>query len=185
MVEIVNIVASTRYSSSIDVNEVADLLQIDYEQEQFPGMVYRVKNPKVCILLFRSGKAVATGAKDIESIEIAFNLLRDELEAHDFELWDKESCETITHNIVTTCDISDVMENNKINLSHLMILLPFEKTEYEPEQFPGLIYRNDEPNVVYLIFSSGRCVITGSKDFQEAKEAELILRNKIKETIFS
>ena len=51
MVKIVNIVASTRYASSIDVNEVADLLHIDYEQEQFPGMVYRVKTPKVCILL--------------------------------------------------------------------------------------------------------------------------------------
>ena len=57
MVKIVNIVASTRYAGSIDVNEVADLLHIDYEQEQFPGMVYRVENPKVCILLFRSGKA--------------------------------------------------------------------------------------------------------------------------------
>ncbi|MAH42586.1 TATA-box-binding protein [archaeon] len=184
MVKIVNIVASTRYAGSIDVNEVADLLHIDYEQEQFPGMVYRVENPKVCILLFRSGKAVATGAKDVESITVAFNILRDELDKHDFELWPKESCEIVTHNIVTTCDISDVMDENKINLSNLMILLPFEKTEYEPEQFPGLIYRIDEPKVVYLIFSSGRCVITGSKDFEEAKEAELILRDTIKETLF-
>jgi transcription initiation factor TFIID TATA-box-binding protein len=183
MAKIVNIVASTRYASSIDVNEVADLLHIDYEQEQFPGMVYRVANPKVCILLFRSGKAVATGAKDVESIEVAFNILRGELETHDFELWDRESCEIITHNIVTTCDISDVMADNKINLSNLMILLPFEKTEYEPEQFPGLIYRIDDPNVVYLIFSSGRCVITGSKDFEEAQKAELILRKTIKETL--
>jgi len=185
MVKIVNIVASTRYASSIDVNEVADLLHIDYEQEQFPGMVYRVKTPKVCILLFRSGKAVATGAKNVESIEIAFNILREDLVKHEFELWDEESCEIVTHNIVTTCDISDVMDENKINLSHLMLLLPFEKTEYEPEQFPGLIYRIDDPNVVFLIFSSGRCVITGSKDFEEAQKAEGILRATIKETLFS
>ena len=63
MVEIVNIVGSMRMANTIDVNEVAELLDIDYEQEQFPGMVYRVVNPKVCVLLFRSGKAVATGAK--------------------------------------------------------------------------------------------------------------------------
>ena len=56
-----------------------------------------------------------------------------------------------------------------------MMSLPFEKTEYEPEQFPGLIYRMTDPQVVYLIFSSGRCVITGSKNIGEAEEAESLL----------
>tara|TARA_Y100000389_G_scaffold205136_2_gene263850 strand:- start:8307 stop:8873 length:567 start_codon:yes stop_codon:yes gene_type:complete len=183
MVNIVNIVASTRYSNFIDVNEVADLLNIDYEQEQFPGMVYRVKTPKVCILLFRSGKAVATGAKTIEDIHTAFKQLRNDLVSNDFEIWNEEDCDIIMHNIVTTCDISDIMNNNKLNLSNLMIRLPFEKTEYEPEQFPGLIYRGSEPQVVYLIFSSGRCVITGSKDFDEAEYAEQVLKQDIKEVL--
>ena len=57
--EVVNMVASTQYCSSLDINDVADTLGIEYEQEQFPGMVYRVTEPKVCLLLFRSGKAVA------------------------------------------------------------------------------------------------------------------------------
>ena len=59
--EVVNMVASTQYCRSLDINDIADTLEIDYEQEQFPGMVYRVTTPKVCLLLFRSGKAVATG----------------------------------------------------------------------------------------------------------------------------
>ncbi len=175
MVEIVNIVASQRIANSIDINDVADCLDIDYEQEQFPGMVYRTKTPKVCVLLFRSGKAVATGARSIEDINFAFNALREDLIEYDFELWPKEDCKIIVHNIVVTSDISHIYDKQKINLSRLMMSLPFEKTEYEPEQFPGLIYRMTEPQVVYLIFSSGRCVITGSKNIGEAEEAESLL----------
>ena len=175
MVEIVNIVASQRIANTIDINDIADCLDIDYEQEQFPGMVYRTQTPKVCVLLFRSGKAVATGAKSIDDINIAFNALREDLIKYDFELWKKEDCEIIVHNIVVTSDISHITKKQKINLSRLMMSLPFEKTEYEPEQFPGLIYRMSKPKVVYLIFSSGRCVITGSKNIEEAYEAERLL----------
>ena len=66
-----------------------------------------------------------------------------------------------------------------------MLLLPFEKTEYEPEQFPGLIYRVNDPEVVYLIFSSGRCVITGSKDFEEAEYAEETLKKHIQDVLIT
>ena len=165
----------------IDVNEVAEVLEIDYEQEQFPGMVYRVENPKVCILLFRSGKAVATGAKSVNDMEVAFSHLRSDLEKHDFDIWDESDTDLTLHNIVVTCDVSDVFEGDKLNLSNLMFSLPFERTEYEPEQFPGLIYRTADLPVVYLIFSSGRCVITGSKNFEEVAQAEEILRMELAE----
>jgi len=178
MAKVVNIVASMRITDSIDVNAVADELLIDYEQEQFPGMVYRVKNPKVCLLLFRSGKAVATGAKTVEAVDIAFDILRNDLIKHDFELWPKEDCEVNLHNIVMTADLSNVVKG-KIDLSNLMLYLPFDKTEYEPEQFPGLIYRLDDPSVVFLIFSSGRCVITGANTFDEANNAEEILKDEL------
>jgi len=181
MAEVVNIVASTRYASKLDVNTIADLLEIDFEQEQFPGMVYRIDNPKVCVLLFRSGKAVVTGAKNIESIDIAFNKLREDLLMHEFELWDEKDCEHVLHNIVVTCDICEDMGIEKINLSKLMLALPFEKTEYEPEQFPGLIYRLAESGVVYLIFSSGKCVITGSNTFDIAKDAEVEIKRQLNE----
>tara|TARA_Y100001937_G_scaffold128383_2_gene204317 strand:+ start:383 stop:943 length:561 start_codon:yes stop_codon:yes gene_type:complete len=181
MAEIVNIVASTRYASKLDVNTIADLLEIDFEQEQFPGMVYRITDPKVCVLLFRSGKAVVTGAKDIESIDVAFKLLRNDLLKHEFELWGEDQCESVLHNIVVTCDICEDLDIEKINLSKLMMLLPFEKTEYEPEQFPGLIYRLSELGVVYLIFSSGKCVITGSNDFETAEKAEVEIKKQLSE----
>ena len=179
MPEIVNIVASQRMALNLDINEVAYVLDIDFEQEQFPGMVYRCVNPKVCILLFRSGKAVATGAKNFEDIETSFKRLRTDLESHDFELFPEEMCETSLHNLVVTSDYSQIIGESKLNLMNLMFHLPFDKTEYEPEQFPGLIYRLDNPKVVFLIFSSGKCVITGSKDFSEAQEAEDALRDEL------
>jgi len=178
MAEVVNIVASMRMTHSIDVNAVADELHIDYEQEQFPGMVYRVKSPKVCLLLFRSGKTVATGAKTVEDVHIAFKQLRNDLLKHDFELWDENDCEVYLHNIVLTANLSNIVKG-KIDLSNLMMFLPFDKTEYEPEQFPGLIYRLDDPQVVFLIFSSGRCVITGANNFEQAEQAELILKDEL------
>ena len=171
MAEVVNIVASMRLTDSIDVNAVADELLIDYEQEQFPGMVYRVENPKVCLLLFRSGKAVATGAKTVDDVDVAFKILRDDLVQHDFDLWAEKDCEVNLHNIVMTADLSTSINGGKIDLSN--------KTEYEPEQFPGLIYRLENPSVVFLIFSSGRCVITGANTFEEAETAEEILRDEL------
>jgi len=178
MAEVVNIVASMRLVDSIDVSAVADELNIDYAQEQFPGMVYRVEQPKVCLLLFRSGKAVATGATSVEDVEVAFQHLRKDLIDNDFEVWEDDRCFSTIHNIVMTTDLSDNVEG-KIDLSNLMLHLPFERTEYEPEQFPGLIYRLDEPKVVFLIFSSGRCVITGSSDFETSYEAEEVLRDEL------
>ena len=62
-----------------------------------------------------------------------------------------------------------------------MMLLPFEKTEYEPEQFPGLIYRLTDMGVVYLIFSSGKCVITGSNNFETAELAEIEIKKQLSE----
>ncbi len=178
MAEIVNIVASMRLAEEIDVSAVADEMGIDYSQEQFPGMVYRVESPKVCLLLFRSGKAVATGATSVEDVDEAFRQLKADLIEHDFEIWEDDKCFSNIHNIVMTTDLSYNVEG-KIDLANLMLHLPFEKTEYEPEQFPGLIYRLDNPKVVFLIFSSGRCVITGSSDFEDSYEAEDVLRDEL------
>lgn len=179
MPEIVNIVASQRIALNLDINEIAYQLNIDYEQEQFPGMVYRTVKPKVCVLLFRSGKAVATGAKSLDDIEIAFETLRQDLTDNGFEIWDSDACETHLHNLVVTADYSDIVGDSKLNLSSLMFYLPFDKTEYEPEQFPGLIYRIENPNVVFLIFSSGKCVITGAKDYEEAQYAEDLFKDEL------
>ena len=174
--EIVNMVASTRYCTSLDINDVADTLQVEYEQEQFPGMVYRVETPKVCLLLFRSGKVVATGARSESDVESAFRQLHERLTTEGFltdaNPFDTEMIEI--SNLVITTDYQ-----RPVDLNNLVLSLPFEKTEYEPEQFPGLIYRIDAPSAVCLVFSSGKCVITGTKSPEDADAAADALKDEL------
>lgn len=172
---IVNLVASARYTDSLDIIAVAEDLEIDYEPEQFPGMVYRNINPKVCVLLFRSGKAVATGAKSYDEAKIALRTLFDKLDVLGYDLWDYKD-EVILQNLVITHDVGITL-----NLPVLSVSLPMERTEYEPEQFPGLIYRLEDPKAVCLVFSSGKCVITGCKSVADAKTASENLTAEVKE----
>lgn len=67
-----NIVASTRFADSPDLCAISLALEgTEYEPELFPGMAYRVSDPKVVILLFNSGKVVLTGARRAEDLERA------------------------------------------------------------------------------------------------------------------
>ena len=65
---VVNVVASTRVAEELDLPDIAIQLNCEYEPEQFPGVVYRVTDPKLAILMFRSGRAVCTGGKDEDNI---------------------------------------------------------------------------------------------------------------------
>ena len=166
MSDIVNMVASTQLTESIDLYDVSAKMGITYEAEQFPGMVYRVATPKVCILLFRSGKAVVTGAKSEEDVSAGLKVLHDDLTDNGYKMWPFDTESISIENIVVTYEYG-----NDLDLSHLIFSMPFDKTEYEPEVFPGLIYRIDEPKSVCLVFSSGKCVITGCKSESEAESA--------------
>lgn len=172
--KVVNVVASTQLTDALDLYDVADIMDKDYEAEQFPGLTYRVEDPKVCILLFRSGKAVATGAKSVEDVEEAFRIVHQELSDNGFELNDFEPANIVVQNLVVTYN-----HPTTLDLQDLVLTMPFDKTEYEPEVFPGLIYRVDNPRSVCLVFSSGKCVITGCKSEEEAYESSQVLLSEL------
>ena len=171
--KIVNMVASARITEHIDLHEVADTLDLHFEAEQFPGMVYRVGEathgegaPKVCLLLFGSGRLVATGATSYEDVVAAMKHIYEDLETHGFELWPFMEEDILVQNIVMTYTYG-----HALHLHDLVLALPFERCEYEPEQFPGLIFRLKETSGVCLIFGSGKCVVTGTKSVEEAESA--------------
>jgi transcription initiation factor TFIID TATA-box-binding protein len=87
-IEIVNIVASGDMKiDTLNLNQVAmslGLENIEYEPEQFPGLVFRMKEPKVVTLIFSTGKVICTGARNKDDVELAYENLRKELEDHDF-----------------------------------------------------------------------------------------------------
>ena len=83
--KIENIVASANLNAELDLYAIArERDNVEYEPEQFPGLVYRVFNPKVVALLFGSGKVVCTGAKNPDDIKIAIKKIKEELRLSGF-----------------------------------------------------------------------------------------------------
>jgi transcription initiation factor TFIID TATA-box-binding protein len=172
-INIENVVASATLNQRIDLNSIVRVFPgVEYRPEQFPGLVYRLKKPKTATLIFSSGKMVCTGAKSERQARKAVFKVVDELKRDGIVIMGKP--EIMIQNIVASCGLG-----GRIDLEKAVYGL--KKTMYEPEQFPGLIYRMDEPKVVILIFTSGKLVCTGAK-----KEIQVYLAvKKLKETLES
>lgn len=157
MGRIENVVASTSLGQELDLNAIEDALEgAEYNPQQFPGLVYRLKDPRTATLLFRSGKVVCTGAKNLAEVKVAISKVKEDLRKANIEIQIEPKIEV--QNIVASSDLEQ-----EINLNTVAITLGLEKVEYEPEQFPGLVYRLDSPKVVVLLFGSGKMVCTGAK----------------------
>jgi transcription initiation factor TFIID TATA-box-binding protein len=172
-IKIENVVASTSLGEELDLQAIALALDgAEYEPEQFPGLIYRIKDPKTATLLFRSGKVVCTGAKSLEHVKIAIHKVAKQIEKAGIKVKMEPKIEV--QNIVASSDLGQ-----SINLNAIAITLGLENVEYEPEQFPGLVYRIDKPKVVVLLFGSGKLVCTGARKPQDVEAAV----NKITEEL--
>jgi transcription initiation factor TFIID TATA-box-binding protein len=164
-VKVQNIVASTTFADKLDLDIIAQSLEeAEYEPEQFPGLVYRLSNPKTATLLFRSGKANCTGAKSIEDVKTTINIIAGKLEKIGVKVC--KNAEIVIQNIVATSDLG-----GELNLSEAAVSLGLENVEYEPEQFPGLVYRIREPKVAMLLFGSGKIVCAGARNMEDVSKA--------------
>ena len=164
-IEIQNVVASTGIGQELDLEALAtDLPGADFNPDNFPGLVYRTQEPKAAALIFRSGKIVCTGAKSIADVHEALDIIFDKLRELGIPV--EDAPEVTVQNIVSSADLG-----HSLNLNALAIGLGLEDVEYEPEQFPGLVYRMDDPEVVILLFGSGKVVITGGKTVDDASAA--------------
>ncbi|QSW97644.1 TATA-box-binding protein [Haloterrigena alkaliphila] len=172
-INIENVVASTSIGQELDLESVSlDLEGADYDPENFPGLVYRTQNPKSAALIFRSGKIVCTGAKSTDAVHESLSLVFAKL--RELQIQVEEDPEIIVQNIVSSADLG-----RTLNLNAIAIGLGLEHIEYEPEQFPGLVYRLDEPEVVALLFGSGKLVVTGGKQVNDAEQAVTVIANRL------
>ena len=144
----------------------------EYDRERFPGLIYRLDKPKTAMLLFESGKIVCTGAKGVDQVYTAINTVLDNLKKLKFDIGDK--VDVFIQNIVATYDLG-----KDLNLNTIAITLGLEHIEFEPEIFPGLVYRHDEPKVVMLLFGSGKVVCTGAKSVEAIRDAIYNLRAEL------
>jgi transcription initiation factor TFIID TATA-box-binding protein len=164
-VSIENVVASTGIGQELDLESLSmDLTGSEYDPDQFPGLVYRLQEPKSASLIFRSGKIVCTGAQSVEDVNRSLRIVFEKLRELGISVADDP--EITVQNIVTSADLGQTL-----NLNAIAIGFGLESVEYEPEQFPGLVYRIDDPDVVALLFGSGKVVITGGTDPTDAQEA--------------
>jgi transcription initiation factor TFIID TATA-box-binding protein len=160
--------------TKLDLNELAIKLNgADYEPESFPGLIFRIKSPKSAILIFRSGKLVCTGAKTLEQVKKAIATTVESIKRTGVEIMSDPKF--VVQNIVASADLGQ-----KINLNAIAVSLGLDKVEYEPEQFPGLVYRLGSPKVVVLLFGSGKLVCTGAKTEEDAEQAVKNIRNELR-----
>ncbi|OPX67996.1 MAG: TATA-box-binding protein 2 [Methanoregulaceae archaeon PtaB.Bin056] len=171
--KIENIVASGAIADAIDLAEVSGKIEhCELNQKRFPGAVFRMENPKIASLIFSSGKVVLTGIRDQESLKKGLSLIISAMKGAGVKTY-PEPRVGIT-NIVCSYDIG-----KNINLNKVVITLNLENIEYEPEQFPGLVYRIRDPKIVALLFSSGKIILTGGKTLEEIKRGLDFLEQKI------
>jgi transcription initiation factor TFIID TATA-box-binding protein len=155
MVCVVNIVVSAALGHDIPLEKMAATLSnTEYNPEQFPGLVIRIKDPKTSALIFSSGKIVCTGARTMDQVTESIKKIIKSLEKINVKI--KEFPEVNIQNIVASGAIG-----MDLNLNTLAMKL--ENTEYEPEQFPGLVYKLHKANATFLLFSNGKIVCTGTK----------------------
>lgn len=158
-----NVVASVIMNQTFDLDAILGSVPgAEYNPEKFPGLVYRISKPHTATLIFSTGKMVCTGAKSVKEVHAAVKKIVSNLKERKIVIIGAP--EITIQNIVASGNL-----HAEVNLEKAAFLL--ENVMYEPEQFPGLIYRMDVPKVVLLIFSSGRMVCTGAKHEDEVQTA--------------
>ena len=172
-IRIENVVASVTLNQRFDLNAIVKSNPgVEYRPENFPGLVFRLKKPKTAILIFSTGKMVCTGAKSEKEAKRAVKKVVNELKNSGIIIPGKPEIKVV--NMVASANLL-----GRIELEEATYTLG--RTMYEPEQFPGLIYRMDEPKVVILLFASGKIVCTGATKEEDVYKAVAKLHKNLKE----
>jgi transcription initiation factor TFIID TATA-box-binding protein len=164
-IKVVNIVISTSLKHDIPLEKMAATLSnTEYNPEQFPGLVMRIKEPKTSALIFSSGKVVCTGARSMTKVEESIKNIIKNLEKIGIKITIKP--EIKIQNIVASGKVG-------MDLNLNVLAMKLKNTEYEPEQFPGLVYKlaDNSTKATFLLFSNGKVVCTGTKSEAEVNKA--------------
>ncbi len=174
-IKVVNIVVSSSLEHDIPLEKMAATLSnTEYNPEQFPGLVIRIKEPKTSALIFSSGKIVCTGARTMDNVKLAIKKIIKSLEKINVKITIEP--EIHIQNIVASGSVG-----MDLNLNTLAMKL--DNTEYEPEQFPGLVYKLPGTKATFLLFSNGKIVCTGTKsegDVHDAVEKLIVNLKKVR-----
>jgi len=158
-----NIVATVNLDCKLDLKTIAlHARNAEYNPKRFAAVIMRIREPKTTALIFASGKMVVTGAKSEDSSRLAAKKYARIIQKLGFQA---RFTDFRIQNIVGSCDVKFPIRLEGLAYSHGHF------SSYEPELFPGLIYRMVKPKIVLLIFVSGKIVLTGAKVREEIYQA--------------
>ena len=170
--KIQNIVATASLGKPVPLTKLARTQpNTEYNPETFPGLVLRIKEPKSAVLVFSSGNLVCTGTKSLTQVRKVIDEVIKQLKKVNVKI-------TITPKITVQNIVASGTINLQLNLNYLA--LEMENTEYEPEQFQGLVYKLEESNATFLLFSNGKLVCTGTKNKQQLEDSMNRLLKNVK-----
>jgi len=174
-VQIQNVVASAVFNRTFDLKAIVNAFPWNTEfKGRFSGLVFRLEKPKTTMLIFKTGKMICTGAKSESDAERAILTIVRKLKNRGINV--AENPKIHITNIVASAILHGFIDLDRL----------YSKGEgrsiYEPDQFPALIYRWNSPEVVFLIFSTGKIVCAGAKKEGEIYEAVVKLQRRLEET---
>jgi len=157
-----NIISTVNLGCILDLKKISQIgYNVEYKPERFNALIMRIKSPKTTTLVFSSGKIVCTGAKtEKESYRASTRFAR---------IIQKFGFAVKFLNFKIQNFVASVNLNFKINIT-LLSQFHFDFCNFEPELFPGLIYRMKNPSVLFAIFNSGKINITGANKHSEIFE---------------
>ena len=162
-IKIVNVVASVTLDQKFNLIDIfTNFRHVEYRPKKFPGLCFKLKRPKTATLIFSTGKMVCTGAKSEKMARRAVNKVVRELKKGGIIVLGKPKI--VVQNMVASANLQ-----SKIDLEAAVEI--FDNMMYEPEIFPGLVYRMKDPKTVLLLFSSGKLVCTGAKSEEMVNES--------------
>ena len=158
-----NIVSTVNLGCKLDLKRIAlHARNAEYNPKRFAAVIMRIREPRTTALIFSSGKMVCTGAKSEDESRLAARKYARIVQKLGF---DAKFLDFKIQNMVGSCDVKFPIRLEGLVLTHGQF------SSYEPELFPGLIYRMVKPRIVLLIFVSGKVVLTGAKVRNEILEA--------------
>lgn len=164
-IKIENIVAYAKVSDLLDIELLSDKMPgSSYNPDDFKGLSIKFDELKIAVIILSNGKIVCTGAKKIEDAETTIKKVVKQVKDIGFET--EKNYKVEIENVIASTDLKQ-----ELHLSSITNALILQKPEYEPEKFPGLIYKMEDLCTVVLLFSSGKLVCTGAKSIDDAKKA--------------
>ena len=172
-IKIENIIASAQISELFDIKLLSEkIADSGYNPSEFDGLSIKYNNEKIAMIVLGTGKVVCTGAKEITDAIDKIKKVTSQIKKIGFKI--KKDYKVKIENIIVSADLK-----KELDLASLATRLILQDVDYQPEVFPGLIYKMDDLHTILIIFNSGKIVCTDTKSIDDATNSIKKMEEKL------